>query len=64
MTTTTSDPLELVTPNPRKTCPTLGFGRPHFWCTGAFLHNGEMVLTDDYVKCGNCGQIEYEGDDS
>lgn len=53
-----SDPLGIVTPNPRPTCPVARFGRPHVWCFG-FWHEGEFIA-DEYVKC-ICGQIEYDG---
>lgn len=52
------DPLGIVTPNPRPTCPVARFGRPHVWCFG-FWHEGQFIA-DEYVKC-SCGQIEYDG---
>lgn len=60
MSTATVDPLGIVTPNPKKTCPVAKFGRPHIWTTGAFYVGGRLVVTDDYVMCGNCGQIEED----
>lgn len=61
---TTGDPLGIVTPDPRRTCSVAKFGRPHFWMTGAFYIGGRLIESDDYVICGNCGQVEYEGDES
>lgn len=55
---TTTDPLGIVTPNPKKTCSVARFGRPHVWCFG-FWHEGQFIA-DDYVKCGHCGQVEED----
>lgn len=54
----TADPLGIVTPNLKKTCPAAKFGRPHVWLFG-FWH-GEFVIAEGYVKCGSCGQIEAD----
>jgi hypothetical protein len=45
----------ITTANPRPRCQ---FGRPHLWMLG-FYHEGEFIA-EDYVKCGNCGQIEED----
>lgn len=45
----------LVTPDPKPRC---HFGRPHVWSFG-FWH-GKFVITNGYVKCGACGQIEED----
>ena len=54
------DPLGIVTPNPKPTCPVPGFGRDHLWATGAFYVGSRLIQSDDYVMCGSCGQIEYD----
>lgn len=57
-----ADPLDIVTPDPAKTCPAARFGRPHVWQTGAFyLPDGRLIESDDYVRCANCGQVEFDG---
>lgn len=60
MTTKTTDPLGIVTENPRKTCPVAKFGRPHVWTVGAFYVGDRLIESDDYYKC-ICGQIEHDG---
>lgn len=57
---TLADPLGIVTANPKKTCPAARFGRPHMWATGAFYVEGNLIQTDDYVKCAACGQVERD----
>jgi hypothetical protein len=54
------DPLGIVTPNPKPTCPVPGFGRNHLWMTGAFYVGSRLIQSDDYMICGYCGQIEYD----
>lgn len=54
------DPLGIVTPNPKPTCPVPGFGRNHLWMTGAFYVGSRLIQSDDYMICGSCGQIEYD----
>lgn len=55
VTARTSDPLGIVTENPRPRCQ---FGRPHAWMLG-FWH-GKFVITEGYAKCATCGQIEED----
>lgn len=55
-----TDPLGIVTENPKPTCPVARFGRPHTWTTGAFYVGPRLVISDEYVMCGACGQIECD----
>lgn len=65
------DPLGLLTPNSKPRCL---FGRPHSWVLGFYAYmdaagnaSGDYfagatgVWADGYLKCFQCGQVEFDG---
>lgn len=52
-----SDPLGIVTPNPRPRC---HFGRPHGWAYINWTDDGRRTPDGVYVKCFACGQVEVD----
>lgn len=53
-----ADPLGIATADPRPRC---RFGRPHTWALGLYLPDGTWAA--EYVKCWECGQVEWDGPD-